>query len=151
MAKSAYRKNSHLGAILITLAGLSMIVYAAAFIVVSLSNLIEIGLSAKELGKSQAEIQTFSPSVYNYINHVQVNLGAFIAATGLAVAAAGWFGVRKGLNWAWWAVLAMTLTWAFIGIPVHYAYGFDALGHLGFPYLAVISIGSGLIISRIGR
>ncbi|MBI2868982.1 MAG: hypothetical protein HYX96_04060 [Chloroflexi bacterium] len=137
-----------MGAVIISLAGLGMVVYAAAFIFFSLTRLIEIGLSAAELNRTSEQIQAFSPEVYNYINHVQVNLGAFIASAGLAVAALGWFGLRKGSAWSWWTITAMVAVWGMIGIPVHYPYGFGTLEHLGLPYLALVSIGVGLFLTR---
>jgi hypothetical protein len=139
------------GGALVALVGLGMIVYAAAFIVRNFTHLIELGLGPEHVGATEEDIIAFAPGVRDYISHVQVNLGGFIASTGLAMALMGWYGIRRGATWAWWSVLGVTLTWVLIGGPIHFAYGFGTLAHLGPGYLAVALVGVGLYLSRPGR
>lgn len=140
-----------LGVALMALAGLGMVGYAAWFIVQNFTGLIEIGLSLAEVDKTEEQIRAFSPDVYEYISHLQVNLGGFMAATGLAIALLAWFGVRRRESWAWWGVVLTTLLWAVVGLPIHYAYGFGALAHIGPGYLAVALVSIGAYLARSGR
>ncbi len=145
------RFRTRIGGVVISLVGVGMIAYAAAFIVRNFTHLIELGLGAEHVGVTEEEIIAFSPGVRDYISHVQVNLGGFIAATGIATVLLGWFGIARGATWAWWGVLLVALTWMLIGGPIHYVYGFDTLGHLGPGFIAVGFLAIGLLLSRPGR
>jgi hypothetical protein len=125
-----------------------MIGYTTWFIVQNFTHLIEIGLSPVEVGKTKEQIWAFSPGVHNYISHLQVTLGSFIAATGLAIAFLAWYGVRRGAVWAWWAVVLTTLLWVGVSFPPHYAYGFGTVAHLGFAYLALVLVVIGAYLAR---
>lgn len=148
MDEQVYRKQLAAGAALVSLAGLGMAAYAVAFVIANFTRLVEIGLSVEDVGQTKEQIQAFSPGLYNYVSHVQVNLGAFIAAAGAATAALGWFGLRKESTWAWWTVGAVTAIWALIGVAVHYPYGFGDVEHLGFSYLALALLAAGLYLGR---
>ncbi len=148
MESEARTDSSRLiGAILITLAGIGLIGYAGLFIAQNFIGLIEIGLQPAELGVTAEQIQAFSPWLHNYISHVQIALGGFIASTGLAVAFLSWYGVRRGEVWAWWGVVLTTVAWAAIATPFHYVYGFASLAHLGPTYLALALVAIGAYLA----
>jgi hypothetical protein len=130
------------------LAGIGMIGYSVAFLLQNFLGLIELGLSPAEVGATQEEIWAFSPGVYNYISHVQIALGGFIAATGLAVAFMAWYGVRQGESWAWWGVVTTTFVWVVIATPFHYVYGLGTLAHLWPTYLVVAVVAVGAYLTR---
>ena len=70
------------------IAGLGFVGYAALFIARTFSSrLLELGIGHKEVDVSGAQIKSFSPSLHHYLFHLQLGVGGFIAATGLAVAA----------------------------------------------------------------
>jgi hypothetical protein len=88
------------------------------------------------VGKDQ--IQQFSPSLYEYISHLQIALSGFIAATGLAVLFLVAFGVRRRQGWAWVGAVASPVLALAVALPAHYPNHFDTLGHLGLIYLATL-------------
>ncbi|MBI4317836.1 MAG: hypothetical protein HY675_05050 [Chloroflexi bacterium] len=137
-----------IGALLVALVGVGLVVYGLWFIIQNFKTLIEIGLSPDEVGKTGEQIRTFSPGVYNYISHVQVALGGFIAATGVAIAFMAWYGVRRGESWAWWGVVITTVAWVAIATPFHYVYGFGTLAHLGPTYFALAFVAIGGYLTR---
>ena len=47
-------------------------------------------------GVTRANLNAINPAIVHYIGHVHVALAGFIAATGIAVAALSWYGVRRG-------------------------------------------------------
>ncbi|MBI2953614.1 MAG: hypothetical protein HYY30_04820 [Chloroflexi bacterium] len=137
-----------IGAILITLAGVGLIGYAGLFIAQNFIGLIEIGLQPAEVGATEEQIRAFSQALHNYISHVQIALGGFIASTGLAMAFLAWYGVRRGETWAWWGVVLTTVAWVAIATPFHYVYGFGSLAHLGPTYLALVLVTIGAYLAR---
>ncbi len=140
--------SMRIGGSLITLAGVGLIGYAGLFIAQNFIGLIELGLQPAEVGATEEQIQAFSPGLHNYISHVQIALGAFIASTGLAIAFLAWYGVRRGEAWAWWGVVLTTAAWAAIATPFHYVYGFGSLAHLGPTYLALVLVAIGAYLAR---
>ena len=136
------------------IAGLGFIGYAALFIARTFSSqLLELGIGQNEVDVTGPQIKSFSPSLHHYLFHLQLGAGGFIAATGVAVAALSWFGVRRGERWAFnTAVLApvvalaialggstnMVLLLLAIALPAHYPYHFDTFGHLGLIYAATV-------------
>jgi len=122
---------------LMTLAAIAFIGYAVLFIVVNFaSDSLEIGIGTDEVNVTKDQIKQFSPSLYDYISHANVAIAGFITSTGLATAALSWFGVRRGLGWAWAAAVATPVVGLAIALPLHYPYGFATVGHLGLIYLA---------------
>ena len=121
------------------IAGLGFVGYAALFIARTFSSqLLELGIGQKEVDVTGPQIKSFSPSLHHYLFHLQLGAGGFIAATGVAVAALSWFGVRRGERWAFnTAVLAPVVGLA-IALPAHYPYHFDTFGHLGLIYAATV-------------
>jgi len=136
------------GAALMALAGIAFIGYAILFIVVNFaSESLEIGIGADEVNVTKDQIEQFSPSLYDYISHANVAIAGFIASTGLATAALAWFGVRRGLGWAWVAAVATPVLGLAIALPLHYPYGFATFGHLGLIYLATAIFVIGAVVA----
>jgi hypothetical protein len=99
---------------------------------------LELGIGPHEVSVGKAEIQQFSPSLFEYISHLQIALSGFIAATGLAVLFLVAYGVRRGYGWAWVGAVASPVLALLVALPAHYPNHFDTLGHLGLIYLATL-------------
>jgi len=72
------------------LAAVGFIGYAAIFFVLNFTRLLEIGIGPEQVDVGKAEIEAFSPSLYQYVSHLQVALSGAIAAIGVAVCS--WLG-----------------------------------------------------------
>jgi hypothetical protein len=122
-----------------TLGALAFMGYAVIFFVRNFTDsFLELGIGPDEVSVGKDQIQAFSPSLYDYISHLHIAVSGFIAATGLAVAALSWYGVRRGYVWAWIAAVAAPVLGLAVALPAHYPYGFDTIGHLGLIYLATL-------------
>lgn len=136
----AYRDEStalRWGVYLMTFGAVAFIGYAAIFFVRNFTDsFLELGIGQDEVSVGKTQIEAFSPSLYDYISHLHIAVSGFIAATGLAVAALSWFGVRRRLVWSWIAAVAAPVLGLAVALPAHYPYGFDTIGHLGLIYLA---------------
>ena len=127
------------GSAIMAIAGLGFVGYAALFIARSFSSrLLELGIGHKEVDVTGSQIKSFSPSLHHYLFHLQLGTGGFIAATGLAVAALSWFGVRRGERWAFSTAMLVPVVALAIALPAHYPYHLDTLGHLGLIYADTI-------------
>jgi hypothetical protein len=126
------------GAGLMTAAAVAFVGYATVFFVRNFTgSFLEVGIGPNEVDVGRAEIVAFSPSLYHYISHLHIAVAGFIAATGVAVAALAWFGVRRGQPWAWVTAVAAPVLGLAVALPAHYPNNFDTAGHLGPIYLAV--------------
>lgn len=126
-----------LGAALMAVAGLGFIGYAVIFFVRNFTDaFLELGIGPEQVDKGRAEIEAFSPDLFHYVAHLQIAVSGFIAATGLAVAALAWYGVRRGYWWAYLTAVAAPVLGLAVALPAHYPWGFDTIGHLGLIYLA---------------
>jgi hypothetical protein len=118
-----------------TAAGLGFVGYAVIFFVRNFTDaFLELGIGPNEVNVGKDAIIQFSPSLYHYISHLHIAVSGFIAATGLAVAALSWFGVRRGQRWAWVTAVAAPVLGLVVALPAHYPNNFDTLGHLGLIY-----------------
>jgi hypothetical protein len=125
------------GAGLMTFGAVAFIGYAVIFFVRNFTDsFLELGIGAGQVDKGKDAIQAFSPDLYHYISHLHIAVSGFIAATGLAVAALSWFGVRGRHVWAWVAAVAAPVLGLAVALPAHYPWGFATIGHLGLIYLA---------------
>ena len=143
-----------LGATLMTLAGAGFIGYAVIFFIRNYTDsFLELGIGANEVSVGKDEILEFSPSLFHYIGHLHIAVSGFIAATGVAVAALSWFGVRRGQMWAWVTAVAAPVLALAVALPAHYPNDFDTLGHLGLVYLAtaVFVVGALIALPRLPR
>jgi hypothetical protein len=137
-----------LGSALMAFAGLAFIGYAAIFFVRNFTDsFLELGIGPEQVSVGKTEIEAFSPSLYDYISHLHIAVSAFIASTGLATAALSWYGVRRGLGWAWVAAVATPVLGLAVALPSHFPYGFDTIGHLGLIYLATAIFVVGAVIA----
>jgi len=137
-----------LGTALMTLGAVAFIGYAVIFFVRNFTDsFLELGIGAEQVSVGKDQIQAFSPSLYDYISHLHIAVSGFIAATGLAVAALAWFGVRRGHVWAWVAAVAAPVLGLAVALPAHYPYGFDTIGHLGLIYLATAVFVVGAVLA----
>jgi hypothetical protein len=125
------------GVNLMTLGAVAFIGYAAIFFVLNFTDsFLELGIGSEQVASGKDEIKAFDNDLYHYISHLHIAVSAFIASTGLAVAALAWFGVRRGYVWAWVAAVAAPVLGLLVALPAHYPWGFATLGHLGLIYLA---------------
>jgi hypothetical protein len=139
------------GSALMALAGLGFIGYAVIFFVRNFTNsFLELGIGHNEVSVGKDEIKAFSPSLYEYIGHLHIAISGFIAATGLAVVALAWFGVRRGQVWAWVAAVAAPVLALVVALPAHYPNDFDTIGHLGLIYADTLLFVVGALIALAG-
>jgi hypothetical protein len=137
-----------LGAALMSIAGLAFIGYAVIFFIRNFTgSFLELGIGHNEVDVGRTEIKAFSPDLYEYISHLHIAVSGFIAATGLAVAALSWFGVRHGELWAYVTAVAAPVLGLAVALPAHYPYGLATLGHLGLIYLATLVFVAGALIA----
>ena len=128
-----------LGATLMAVAGLAFIGYAVIFFVRNFTDsFLELGIGPGEVAVGKDEIRGFNEDLYHYVGHLHIAVSGFIAATGLATASLAWFGVRRGLLWAYVTAVLAPVVGLAVALPAHYPYGFDTIGHLGLIYLATI-------------
>jgi hypothetical protein len=133
------------------IAAIGFIGYAVIFFVRNFTDsFLELGIGPNEVDAGKDQIVDFSPELYHYIGHLHIAVSGFIAATGVAVAFLVWFGVRRGMMWAWvGAVTAPVLALA-VALPAHYPNDLDTLGHLGLIYLAVVIFVAGALVALRG-
>jgi hypothetical protein len=123
------------GAAIMAAGGVGFIGYAIIFFARNFSDaFLELGIGPNEVDVSGAEIAAFSPSLLHYVSHLHIAVAGFIAATGVAVFALSWYGVRGGEVWAWVTAVAVPVVGLLVALPAHYPYDFDTLGHLGLIY-----------------
>lgn len=139
------------GAGLMTIAAVGFVGYAVIFFVRNFTDaFLELGIGPDQVDVGREEIAEFSPSLLHYISHLHIAVSGFIAATGVAVAALAWFGVRRGMRWAWGAAVAAPVLGLVVALPAHYPNGFDTLGHLGLVYAATAVFGVGALLALPG-
>ena len=140
-----------LGAGLMTFSAVGFIGYAVIFFVRNYTDsFLELGIGANEVSVGRDQIVEFSPSLFHYISHLHIAVAGFIAATGLAVAALSWIGVRRGELWAWVTAVAAPVLALAVALPAHYPNNFDTMGHLGLIYLATAVFVVGALLSLPG-
>lgn len=137
------------GSILMALGGLGFVGYGLVFLVLAFfGDGFELGVSTLD-GLTRAEMAAANPETAYYLTHLHVATAVFIVATGFAVAALSWYGVRTRQLWAWTtAVVAPVFALGFV-IPMHYVDGFHHHWetHLGPIYLATLVFVAGAAIA----
>lgn len=124
-----------LGAAIMAVGGLGFLGYAVIFFIRNFTDsFLELGIGPDQVDVGKTEIQAFSPQLEHYISHLHIAVAAFIGATGIAVAALAWYGVRRGEMWAWVTAVAVPVFGLAVALPAHYPWGFDTIGHLGLIY-----------------
>jgi hypothetical protein len=131
-----------------TLGALAFIGYAVIFFILNFTDsFLELGIGSEQVASGKDEIKAFDNDLYHYISHLHLAVSGFVAATGLAVAALSWFGVRRGYMWAWVAAVAAPVLGLAVALPAHYPWGFATIGHLGLIYLATAVFVVGALLS----
>ena len=100
------------------------------------------------IGTTAEGLQRANPQLYHYISHLQVALSGFIIGLGIAVIALAWFGIRNSARWALWSAFLAPLVAVVVALPLHYPYGFDTIGHLGFVYLDGFTLLVGTVLAH---
>lgn len=136
------------GSLLMALAGVAFIGYGVVFLARTFFGTgFELGVGTLN-GVTPADLNAVDPAIMHYINHLHVATAAFIIATGIAVAALAWYGVRSGQLWAWTTAIVAAVVGLGIALPMHYAdlFTHNWVTHLGPIYLATIVfvVGAGL-------
>jgi hypothetical protein len=139
------------GSWLMGAAAVGFIAYGAIFFVRNFTDaFLELGIGPGEVNVGKDQIQSFSPSLYEYISHLQIAVSGFIAATGVAVLFLVAYGVRRGQMWAWVGAVSAPVLGLLVALPAHYPNHFDTLGHLGLIYLATLIFVVGAILALRG-
>jgi hypothetical protein len=139
------------GVYLMTLGAIAFMGYAIIFLVLNFTDsFLELGIGSDQVASGKDEIKAFDNDLYHYISHLHLAVSGFLAATGLAVAALSWFGVRRGYMWAWVAAVAAPVLGLAVALPAHYPWGFDTIGHLGLIYLATAIFVVGALLALKG-
>src|SRR5215813_4152916 len=95
------------GALLMLIGSLAFIGYAVVFLFRNFAGgAFELGVETLN-GVTRDNLNSLNPAIMHYIGHLHVATAAFIAATGIAVAALSWWGVRRG---EWWASIAAVVS-----------------------------------------
>ena len=116
------------GSALMGLGAILFVAYAVIFFVRNFTDsFIELGIGPDQVDKSKTEIQTFSPSLYDYIGHLHIAVSGFIAASAVAVLFLVWFGVRRGQLWAWIGAVVTPVVGLAVALPAHWPYGLATL------------------------
>src|SRR3954453_5742945 len=147
------RQESRLrtGSFFMALSGLGFVGYGVIFFIRDFTGaFLELGIGREQVDVDKAQIQRFSPELEHYISHLHIALSGFIIATGVAIAALAWYGVRRGVWWAWVTAVVVPLIALVVALPAHYPWGFATLGHLGLVYLDVLVLGVGAGIAYAG-
>jgi hypothetical protein len=140
----------NLGAAIMAVAGLGFVAYAAIFFVRNFTDsFLELGIGPGQVDVGKTEIHQFSPELEHYISHLHIAVSGFIGATGIAVAALAWYGVRRGEWWAWVTAVVVPVFGLAVALPAHYPWGFDTLGHLGLIYADTLIFVVGAVIALV--
>jgi hypothetical protein len=128
------------GAALMLIASLAFVGYAIVFLIRNfIGGGFELGVDTLN-GVSRQNLNDLNPAVVHYIGHLHVATAGFIAATGIAVGALSWYGVRRGQWWALVAAVVSAVVGLAVALPYHYTGTFqhDWVTHLGPIYLATL-------------
>lgn len=137
------------GSLLMALAGVAFVGYGLVFLVWNFTGGgFELGVDTIN-GVTRAELNQFEPALVHYIGHLHVATAAFIIATGIAVSGLAWFGVRRGITWAWTTAVAAPVVGLAGALPMHYGdlFTYDWMTHLGPIYLATLVFVAGALIA----
>ena len=141
-----------IGAVLMLIGALGFIGYAVVFFIRNfVGEGFELGVDTLN-GVTKTDLDALSPAIVPYIGHLHVATASFIAATGIAVAALVWYGVRRGEWWAWIAAVVSPVVGIAVVVPMHWVgdFDYDWLIHLGPIYLATLVFVVGALIALKG-
>ena len=137
------------GALLMLIGGLAFIGYAVVFLFRNFTGGgFELGVETLN-GVTRDNLNALNPAIVHYIGHLHVATAGFIAATGIAVAALSWYGVRRGEWWAWIAAVVSPVVGLAVALPYHYTGTFehDWVTHLGPIYVATLVFVVGAVLA----
>ncbi len=145
-------RGARIGSLLMALAGVAFVGYGVVFLARTFfGSGFELGVATLN-GVTPAELDAIDPAIMHYITHLHVATAAFIIATGIAVTALAWYGVRSGYLWAWATAIVAAVVGLAIALPMHYAdlFTHDWVTHLGPIYLATIVFVAGAALAYPG-
>ncbi|MFC4543091.1 hypothetical protein ACFO5R_14270 [Halosolutus amylolyticus] len=145
-------RGTRIGSLLMAFAGVAFVGYGVVFLVRTFfGSGFELGVATLN-GVTPAELDAIDPAIMHYINHLHVATAAFIIATGIAITALSWYGVRGGHLWAWATAIVSAVVGLAIALPMHYAdlFAHDWVTHLGPIYLATIVFVVGAVLAYPG-
>ena len=137
------------GAVLMLIGGLAFIGYAVVFLFRNFtSSGFELGVQTLN-GVTRDQLNALNPAIVHYIGHLHVATAGFIAATGIAVVALSWYGVRRGEWWAWIAAVVSPVVGLAVALPYHYTGTFELnwVTHLGPIYVATFVFVVGALLA----
>ncbi len=137
------------GAGLMLIASLAFIGYAVAFFFGNFAGGgFELGVTTLN-GVTSANLNAQNPAIMHYIMHLHIATAGFIAATGIAVGALSWYGVRRGEWWAWIAAVVSPVVGLAVALPYHYMghFEFNWVTHLGPIYVATVVFVVGALLA----
>ncbi|WP_306055033.1 hypothetical protein [Natronococcus wangiae] len=142
-------RGLRIGSVLMALAGVAFIGYGVVFLARTFfGSGFELGVETLN-GVTPADLDAVDPAIMHYINHLHVATAAFIIATGIAITALAWYGVRRGMLWAWITAVVAAVVGLGIALPMHYFDFFTHswMTHLGPIYLATIVFVAGSVLA----
>ena len=145
-------RGARIGSLLMALAGVAFVGYGVVFLARTFFGTgFELGVATLN-GVTPADLDAIDPAIMHYINHLHVATAAFIIATGIAIAALAWYGVRSGQLWAWATAVVAAVVGLAIALPMHYAELFthNWVTHLAPIYLATIAFVVGAVLAYRG-
>ena len=100
-------------------------------------------------GVIRDNLNALNPAIMHYIGHLHVATAGFIAATGIAVAALSWWGVRRAEWWAWIAAVVSPVVGLAVALPYHYSGTFQHnwVTHLGPIYVPTLVFVVGALLA----
>ncbi len=137
------------GAVLMLIGALAFIGYAVVFLFRNfMGGGFELGVQTLN-GVTRDNLNALNPAIMHYVGHLHVATAGFIAATGIAVAALSWYGVRRGEWWAWIAAVVSPVVGLAVALPYHYTGTFehDWVTHLGPIYVATLVFVVGALLA----
>lgn len=140
------------GAIVMLIGAVSFIGYAVVFFFRNfIGTGFELGVDTIN-GVTQADLNALNPAIVPYIGHLHIATAGFIAATGIAVMALVWYGVRRGQWWAWITAVVSPVVGLAVALPMHYlnVFTYDHVTHLGPIYVGTLVFVVGALIGLKG-
>jgi hypothetical protein len=146
---NTYNSGLKQGAVLMLIGSLAFIGYAVVFLFRNFTgDGFELGVQTLN-GVTRDNLNALNPAIMHYIGHLHVATAGFIAATGIAVAALSWWGVRQGEWWAWIAAVVSAVVGLAVALPYHYTGTFQHnwVTHLGPIYVATLVFVVGALLA----
>ena len=134
------------------LGALIFLVYAVIFFFRAFSSSgFELGVETLN-GVTPPQLNALNPAIIAYITHLHLATAGFIAATAIAVIGLAWYGVGKGLWWAWITSVIAPVVGLAVALPMHWMghFNYDWVSHLGAIYVGTIIYVVGALVALLG-